>query len=296
MADPKASPTVGYSKNCGNQVCTCQASTHTSYCSEQCEHSPPPVPCAVAECYRSLREGREFQGGLWMACLLFKPHYGLLLGLLLIWKRRWRAVAGVAVGGGIVIGGSIVVPGLPALLSYPTSFIEMAKFRQNVDDYLHMINWRSLVLTFRPGVNDLKGMLLTQFLGVITVLFTALAWRGPWAPRDVRFPSQFTLLLLATLLANHHSFNYGAAILAVPIASVMAEGRPNRVTRLAVIAGVILPTLFFTLVKFLDVPVASRILTFSLLTCYGGLLVELWRWNWTMAEVERQTIYAGERS
>ena len=65
------------------------------------------LACAVAECYLSLREGRDFTSGLWLALLLFKPQYGLLIGLVLIWKRRWAAIAGVIVGGMAIVGGSV---------------------------------------------------------------------------------------------------------------------------------------------------------------------------------------------
>lgn len=48
----------------------------------------------VAEFYLALRAGKQFRGGIWYGCPLLKPHYGLLLGLFLLWKRRWHAVFG----------------------------------------------------------------------------------------------------------------------------------------------------------------------------------------------------------
>lgn len=74
------------------------------------------LACAVAEGYLAFRAGREFRGGLWVACLLFKPQYGLLFAPLLIWKRRWAAVAGAAAGVLAIVIGSILVAGMPALL------------------------------------------------------------------------------------------------------------------------------------------------------------------------------------
>jgi hypothetical protein len=224
-----------------------------------------------------LRGGRDFYAGLWLAFLLFKPQYGLLIGLLLIWKRRWTSIAGVIVGGVVVVGGSVLAAGVPTLLEYLTALSDMAKIR--FWDAAHMINWRSLVLALRPEIIEREGMMLTQSLAFITVFLTALAWRGAWLPRDSRFPARFTLLLLATLLANHHSFNYGAVILILPLAAVLAEGQFDPFTFSSVAAGVILPTLSFTLVSFCDVPLASRILTFSLLAFYAGLLIRLWRYK-----------------
>ncbi|MEP6889184.1 MAG: glycosyltransferase family 87 protein [Nitrospirota bacterium] len=232
------------------------------------------MACAVAACYRSLRLGQDFTAGLWTACLLFKPNYGLVLGLLLIYKGRWRAVAGAVAGGVIVVGGSILVAGLPTVLAYPASLQEHAKFRSGSEE--DMVNWLSIILDLRPGIGDFKGMLLEQFLNAVTILGVAFAWRGPWKPRAPNFPIQFTLVILATLIANHHSFNYGAVLLAVPLASALAERQLSRFSHVTVIAGIVLPTLSFTITTFIDPSQASRILAYLLLVCLMSLFAELW--------------------
>src|SRR5262249_42441751 len=53
---------------------------------------------AMAECYLCLRAGRDFRAGLWLATFCLKPHYAVILGLVLLWKRRWVAIIGAAVG------------------------------------------------------------------------------------------------------------------------------------------------------------------------------------------------------
>ncbi|HJU06185.1 MAG TPA: glycosyltransferase family 87 protein [Nitrospiraceae bacterium] len=232
------------------------------------------LACAVAECYLSLRAGRDFAAGLWLACLLFKPQYGLLFGLLLIWKGRWKAVAGAAAGGFVVLGASIAVAGLAALMTYPNVFEEYVGFR--ADWWEYMINWRALVLAWSPGITDRRGMFYTQVLSALTILATIWAWRGPWAPRDARFPMQVTLLLLATLLTSHHSLSYGAAILAVPLASVLAEGMAGPWTRMAIVAGIILPALWFTVITVTDPAMSSRLTAYAQVLTLGGLLIDLW--------------------
>ena len=238
---------------------------------------------AVAECYRSLQSRRDFWAGLWLSFLLFKPQYGILVGLFLIWKRRWAAIAGA--GGIVVVGGSILVAGVDTLLDYPKSLTEMSHFYSW--DMAHMINWRSLVFMlcsfFPESIGEQEGMMITLSLAYMTVLITALAWRGEWLPGKTDFPARFTLLLLATLLANHHSFCYGAVILALPLAAALATGEHYLLTGMAVVAGMLLPTLSFTIFRFADVVWASRILAFSLLALYGSLLIWLWLYNKRMA-------------
>ena len=239
--------------------------------------------CAVAECYLSLRKDRDFQAGLWLAVLFFKPQYGILLGMLLIWKRRWAAVSGAFIGALVVVGGSVLVAGVGTLMAYPTTLTDMKEFL--TDDVLYMINWRALVLALLPQIGELKAKILSYDLALLTIFFTALVWRGAWLPQDSRFSARFTLVLLATLLANHHSFNYGAVVLIVPLAATLAEGKHDRLIQLSVIAGIVLPTLTFTLVSwknmhdFNNLRLASLALTFSLLALYASLLLRLWRYH-----------------
>lgn len=235
------------------------------------------LACAVAECYLALRKGQDVSAGLWLSCLLIKPQYGLLIGLFLIWKRRWHAVAGAALGGLVVVGGSILVAGWEGLLAYPDALKEMAVFQGYWEQ--NMINWRSLVLAARPGVSTLKGMLLTQILSAATVFAVMMVCRGPWMERTPVFPVQFTLVLLATLLATHHSMTYGAVILTLPLGAVFSEGLASPWTRWSILCGAVVPTLTFTLFKFLNVPVAARFLTFALLGCFISLLFTAWRFQ-----------------
>ena len=58
---------------------------------------------AMAESYLALRKGADFRGGAWLGLLALKPQYGRLLGVFLLWKRRWQAVAGAGIGVGAVL-------------------------------------------------------------------------------------------------------------------------------------------------------------------------------------------------
>jgi hypothetical protein len=147
-----------------------------------------------------------------------------------------------------------------------------------------MLNWRALVLYAIPTIGDRRGMALTLGLGALTALCLVPVWRGAWRPRDRRFPLRFSALTLATLLSSYHSHLYGAALLVVPLASLIAEGRPGRLARGAVGALVLVPTLLLAVTLLAmagmlpagQVPVA-QLFGLLLLACYGCLLGEAWR-------------------
>lgn len=198
----------------------------------------------VTECYLALRAGRDFRAGVWLGCLLVKPHYGLLLGLLLLWKSRWKTVLGVTVTGSVILGGSLLAGGLQPLLAYPQAFSDMVQFRG--DSPIVMLNWRSIVLDWYPSIYWRSGIILTICLGIATALCVGWVWRGPWNPSADDFPAKMLLTLLATIMILYHSHPYGAAILVMPLAAVVLSGQASRVAQGIACAGAIIPTLIFT--------------------------------------------------
>ncbi len=231
------------------------------------------LACALAECYLALCRGKDFVAGLWLSCLLIKPQYGLLIGLFLIWKGRWSAVAGSFLGGMFVIAVSILVAGWDSLLAYPHALSSMAVFKS--PDVGDMINWRSVVLAANPSISTGSGLLLTQGLSVLTVLAVVAVTRGPYRASS-KFSLHFALVVLATLLVSYHSFNYGAVMLIFPLVAVYSEGLANTWAKWSMLIGSILPTVSFTALRLGNTPFATRILTIAMLLCFGSLLWTAW--------------------
>jgi hypothetical protein len=236
---------------------------------------------ALMECMLALRAGKDWQAGLWLGVLLLKPHYGLLLGPILIWKQRWRAVIGVAVTGLVILGGSVATVGFPTLLAYPQSFSVMAHFRG--DDPYVMINWRSLLLEVKPDITDRSGVLLTMISGGMTVACVLWIWRGDWRPYSYEFSQQFALTMLATLLVSYHSHPYGAVLLLVPVGLLLMERRIRTISISVACVALFLPTAVLTIGY--EGPVsngefyqhllwASRMLKFMLFALFATLYVD----------------------
>ncbi len=198
----------------------------------------------VTECYLALRTGQDFRAGVWLGCLLVKPHYGLLLGLLLLWKCRWKTVFGVAVSGSVLLVGSLLAGGLDTLLAYPQAFSDMVQFRG--DSPLVMLNWRSIILDWYPSIYWRSGIILTVCLAIATTLCVGWVWRGPWNASAVDFPAKMLLTLLATIMVLYHSHPYGATLLVMPLAAVVLSERASRIRQGLVCAGAVVPTIIFT--------------------------------------------------
>jgi hypothetical protein len=203
------------------------------------------IGAALGECYLSLRAGRDWQAGLWLACLSFKPQYGILLGPLLVWKTRWMAALGAGVGVAAILAASLATAGVPALMGYPASLAYDAGFRGGPFTHAELqVNWRSLVLAIVPGITENRGQALTAVLAIATLAATvAIAWRSGWNPRSGLFPVQISATVVATLLVTYQSHTHGLALLIVPLAAVMAQAQPGPMTRGLVVALLVLPVL-----------------------------------------------------
>lgn len=198
----------------------------------------------MTECYLALRAGKDFRAGIWLGCILLKPHYGLLLGLLLLWKCRWKTVLGAAVTGSVIVAGSLVAGGLHTLMAYPQAFSDMVQFRG--DSPIVMLNWRSVVLDWYPSIYWRSGIILTVLLGIATILCVGWIWRGPWNVSAADFPAKMLLTLLATIIVLYHSHPYGAAIVVMPLAAVVLSEGASRLGKGIACAGAIVPTIIFT--------------------------------------------------
>lgn len=198
----------------------------------------------VTECYVALRAGKDFRAGVWLGCLLLKPHYGVLLGALLLWKGRWKTVAGVAVTGSVIVVGSLLAGGINTLLAYPQAFSDMVQFRG--DSPIYMVNWRSIILDWYPSIYWRSGIVLTIVLGAATTLCVAWVWRGPWNASADDFPSKMLLTLLATVIVLYHSHPYGVAIVVMPLAAVVCSDNASRLSQGLAAIGTIVPTMIFT--------------------------------------------------
>jgi hypothetical protein len=200
---------------------------------------------ALAEAFLALRRGADFRGGLWLGLLAVKPQYGLILGLFLLWKRRWSAVAGAAITVGLVIGASALVAGPAAVWDYQAAVSAMGAFRDPYAVPGEMINWRAVIVNARPAIGNTSGVLLFLALSALTVLATAWATRGAWVPRAAKLDVQLGAVITATFLVSYHSHMHGLVLLAVPLAAMWRTAVTSPLLRLSTLALLFVPTVAF---------------------------------------------------
>jgi hypothetical protein len=176
--------------------------------------------------YRSFEDGREFQAGMWCGALYLKPQYMVPLLLVLLLKRRWRALSGLVVAGMVVLLGSVAIVGPGGLRAQFETMRAMSGFRDVmwIVGPKFMINWRGLLANFLPAdVSDRTGQLVTAILSIATVAVLPLVWRGGWSARSDRFPTQMLATVIVMMLASYHNHSHSASLLLVPGMAVAAR-------------------------------------------------------------------------
>lgn len=204
---------------------------------------------ALSWACRFLRTGRDLAAGLCIATLLYKPPLGIVIGPLLLLKRRWRVVGGVAVGATGLLLLSLLVSAR-ALVDYPAAVRafsqEMATEQYglynlqydllsfvtvSMDDRLPRCLGRIVRLIPAPhgasGVENgvshsscsFASLSLFAALAVITVMALVLAWRDPSRTARPRkngvTDARLATLVLGTLLLSPYLFFYDTVLLAV---------------------------------------------------------------------------------
>jgi hypothetical protein len=200
---------------------------------------------ALAESYLALRRGADFRGGAWLGLLALKPQYGLVLGVFLLWKRRWSAVAGACISVAAVVVASALVAGPGAVWDYANAVSAMGDFRDPYAAAAEMVNYRALIVNARPSIGNTSGVLLFVALSAVTVAAMAWATRGPWRKGSAELDWQLAVVVIGTFLVSYHSHMHGLVLLTVPLAALWAVAAERPTVRLAIVGFVLLPTLTF---------------------------------------------------
>jgi hypothetical protein len=162
---------------------------------------------------------RDFMAGLLLGALVFKPHLGLLIPIVLAASRNWRAFAGAAVSSSALVAASVLVFGLDVWLAFPAQLDLMSQIVANGD-----LDLGKLATVFAAA--RLYGAPLSAALAIHAAVAAAaagavahFAWRNP------RSPALGPALIAATLLVSPYMLDYDLLLSAPPLAWLLAQSR-----------------------------------------------------------------------
>jgi len=241
--------------------------------------------------WRALRSGKDWQAGLGLALLLARPQLVIVPALILVWKRRLRALAGLALGTGILMSLSWLLVGWQGLLSYGRLLV--SAFTWGNAYALHpqrMHTWRGF-LHLLLGTDDPAQVQIWWLVGVAMAIGLLLwAWRRPWDARSPRFDLQWSFLVLVTLFTSPHLYSHDLSLLVVPGALVARylAAQPSRGLRHRLLA-LLLPLGYLMPVATLLWAIRLR-LQFSVLFYMLAIFILLWALGQVSQESAVETI------
>ena len=171
-------------------------------------HGQTTVVPLVAFCvgWLALERRRHFWAGVALGFLLLKPHFALVLAVLVLACREWGMLAGAAVSIGAQVAATMALLGTSVVWSYAGLILRYPELRPLLEprpEQMHSI----LALTNR--LPDDWSVAAWALISALVIFRTVQAWRSD-APVAVRTG----VLVLASVLVNPHVFAYDVVVLA----------------------------------------------------------------------------------
>lgn len=186
-----------------------------------------------------LMKGRDGWAGLVLSLLGFKFQLLLVPAGLLLWKRRWRALGGVALGGGLTLGLTVLTTGFESLHAYLAFSGEIARL-MHADgfDVWKQHSWRGFFALLGGKWCPSAWMTAAAIAACLASLAVLLRlWRGPWRPGSPAFALRLSALIMATLLTSPHLFHYDMLLAVLPVVLWAAAGEARHRSAFVAIAA-----------------------------------------------------------
>jgi hypothetical protein len=162
---------------------------------------------------------RPFAGGLVLGLLAVKPQLGLLLPLVLLAGRQWRAIAGAALSSaGLLLAGLIAF----GWQTYQAWIGQAGLFASVASEGL--VGWHRMASVYAAGrfagLDAGPAWILHGLVALAAIAATVWIWH-----RGADWGARIGALAAATMLASPYMFGYDSLILIVPLAWLIARGR-----------------------------------------------------------------------
>jgi len=166
--------------------------------------------------WNEFRNHRDLRGGMLLGLALVRPQLVLVAVLVLLWQRRWAALAGFAICCAAAATASLAVVGWTGLVRYGQLLLVISRVHDMYNVHPQsMMCWRGLVCQIRQ-TSDAAKVFPWWSLGVAMALVAlAMAWRGRWHPSSPSFDLQWALTIVVTVFCSPHLHTHDCSLLLI---------------------------------------------------------------------------------
>ncbi len=163
-----------------------------------------------------LLERRPLLAGVFIGCLTYKPHLGILIPVALIAGNHWRAFTSAAATVVLLAAASAAAFGPDAWAEFPRQLFEEANASVFYDQNMGLQTVHGLIRVLHGG--DIVAWLAQGVTAVGAAVAVWLVWRS-----EVRYRLRAATLSVAALIASPHTFVTDMAVLAIPVAFLAGD-------------------------------------------------------------------------
>ncbi|HET9530185.1 MAG TPA: glycosyltransferase family 87 protein [Blastocatellia bacterium] len=157
----------------------------------------------------------ERASGFVLALGLFKPQLVLPFLAIEILQRRWRFLAGFALGAILVLAISLSIVGLGGTFEFTSVVINL---RNRFGSTSTMPNLRGLLFMLAPVLGETASLVLTLTASAALVLWVGLR-------KGLNQDTQFALGILVVLLTSYHMHAYDLTLIILPLLILLNQAR-----------------------------------------------------------------------
>ncbi len=182
----------------------------------------PLVLLALTLVWVNLVDDHQAVAGFVTGLALMKPQYGLVVLVLLVLGRLWRAVIAAGVGAAAVWIGSALVAGVgwvPRWLDLVTSLSDVDRGANLANE----VSWWGLAEAVLG-----RGSMVAAALGLVGIAVTGALLVAGLAGRRIDDPLVPAVVLPSLLLMAPHALYYDAGLLVVALAALLPSVPPDR--------------------------------------------------------------------
>lgn len=170
----------------------------------------------------ALLDRRQLVAGLLFGCLIYKPQFGLILPVLLLAGRHWKAIAGALISSSALVLTTLAVWGWPVW----QAFFASLPLTQHIVIEQGVTGWHKIMSPF-AAVRMWGGSLSLAYavqMAVVAASMAAVAWIG-WMRKAPELRNAF--VCAAALISTPYVLDYDYVVLLPALAFLWLDAERN---------------------------------------------------------------------
>ena len=170
----------------------------------------------IGEHLRATNSGKQFVAGAWLAGLLLKPQYLVIICLILLIQRYWKILAGFTISSIIITGISFLMLGIDGSKAMLQNWLGLGA--NNTQSFASiMMNWRMVGVDLANHLGPGIAWTIAGLGAIATLIMTIYIWKHPIEPDTSQYVVALLGALAATAALAWHSNTASAVILIAPV-------------------------------------------------------------------------------